>query len=108
MKNGMCQQHRIMSTKINVTRKVWKDRGAGRGYGYVSKKVSKRICRARNTRPVVSQISTMSDSVSHVANSGMKGKVTSDGRLASGDRNTSIEHENNETGQLGLALQEII
>ena len=56
----------------------------------------------------MSEISTMSDSVSHVANSGMKEKVTSDGRLASGDRNTSIKHENNETGQQGLALQEII
>ena len=63
----------------------------GSGYGYVSKKVSKRICRARNTRPVVSEISTMSDSVSHVANSGMKGKVTSDGRLASGDRNATLQ-----------------
>ena len=43
MKNGMCEQHQKMSSKYQVTSKVWRDRGGGRGYGFVSRKVTKRI-----------------------------------------------------------------
>ena len=86
LKNGMCEQHGIMSTRIQITSKVWKDRGGGRGYGYVSKKVKKPVCRAKHIPPTVSNISTEERSVSHVGNSGIKGKVTLDGILASGDQ----------------------
>ena len=40
LKNGMCKQHQEMSTKFQVTSQVWKDPGDGRGYGYVSKKLT--------------------------------------------------------------------
>ena len=105
LKNGMCEQHGIMSTRIQITSKVWKDRGGGRGYGYVSKKVKKPVCRAKNIPPTVSNISTEERSVSHVGNSGVKVKVTLDGILASGDYPTILKHVNKKTGRRGLALQ---
>ena len=33
-----------------VTTKKWKDRGGGRGYGYVSSKVVKYICQAKSNQ----------------------------------------------------------
>ena len=98
LKNGMCEQHGIMSTRILVTSKVWKDRGGGRGYGYVTKKVKKPVCRAKNIPPVVSNISTEDRSVSHVGDSGTKVKVTLDGILARGNYSEILENVNNETG----------
>ena len=98
LKNGMCEQHGIMSTMVQITSKVWKDRGGGQGYGYVSKKVNKPVCRAKNEPPLVSNISTDERSMSHVAASGIKVKVTLDGRLASGDNPAILEHVNKKTG----------
>ena len=98
LKNGMCEQHGIMSTRILVTSKVWKDRGGGRGYGYVTKKVKKPVCRAKNIPPIVSNISTEERSVSHVGDSGIKVKVALEGILASGDYSEILENLNKETG----------
>ena len=83
LKNGMCEQHQEMSTRFQVTSQVWKDRGGGRGHGYVSKKVAKRVCRAKKALPIVSKNSTNDGSMSQVASSGQKVRVTFDGRLAS-------------------------
>ena len=68
----MCEQLGIISTKIQITRKVWKNRGGGcgYGYGYVSEKVNKPVCRAKNEPPMVSNISTDGRSMGHMAAGG--------------------------------------
>ena len=85
LKNGMCKQHQEMSTKFQVTSQVWKDPGDGRGYGYVSKKLTNRVCKARKDLPKVFKNSTNDRSMSQMASRGQKVRVTCEGRLASGD-----------------------
>ena len=74
----MCEQHQKMSAKYQVTRQVWKDCG-------VSKKVTKLVCRARKDLPEELKNSTCDRSMSEMASSGQKVRVTCDGGLASGD-----------------------
>ena len=52
-KHGFCKVHKILAKKIEVTQSNWKERGGGKGYGYVRTKVKKFICPLRNTVPVV-------------------------------------------------------
>ena len=46
------QTHNCQTDSITVTSQKWHDRGGGRGFGYVSVKVKKYVCKARsfNTR----------------------------------------------------------
>ena len=53
LKDGLCKTHNCMTKKVTVTAKKWKDRGKGRGYGYVNSKVTKNICMMRNEAPTV-------------------------------------------------------
>ena len=53
----MCKIHKLLGTGTKVTSKVWQDRGKGRGYGYVVRKVTKYRCSVRNFTPEVSDIS---------------------------------------------------
>ena len=41
LKNGLCEKHQELASRLQVTRKVWKDHSGGRGYGYVSKNIYK-------------------------------------------------------------------
>ena len=43
-RKGYCVTHQVTGKKTTVTSKVWKDRGGGRGYGYVARKVTKYLC----------------------------------------------------------------
>ena len=85
MKNGMCEQHQKMSFKYQVSSQVWRDCGRGRGYGLVSKKVTKRICRVGKDLPIESNISTNNRDMSNMASKRIKVRVTCDGGLARGD-----------------------
>ena len=87
MKNGMCVTHDVMTSKIKVTSKLWKDRGGGKGYGWTQKKVTKAVCRAKNDTLVGSEIYTSRESDnSHVTEDlCLKGKVTIGGQTSLGD-----------------------
>ena len=45
--NGKCIIHDCEMRQISVTTKKWRDRGKGRGYGYVSVKIPQFICSDR-------------------------------------------------------------
>ena len=67
-KDGMCTEHGVKSTRIEVTSKVWKNLGAKKGYGYAYKKVTKFICRSRNIPLGAPNIEPKNPILSHVAN----------------------------------------
>ena len=55
---------------LNVTARKWGDRGGGRGYGWIRRKVKKYVCRAGTTQPSLSVPTTsdvLSDGASKVA-----------------------------------------
>ena len=49
-RGGYCRTHEVMTKKFQVSSKKWADRGGGRGYGYVNKKVMKYVCSGSDTR----------------------------------------------------------
>ena len=51
-KHGFCRTHRTLSKQIEVTKSTWKDRGGGKGFGFVKSKVKKFICPDKNKSPV--------------------------------------------------------
>ena len=57
-RKGVCKNHGTTSTKISVPIQKWKDRGGGKGYGFVTKRVTRYICTARKSLPIVFDIST--------------------------------------------------
>ena len=44
-KKGFCSTHQVQTLKTSVTSKKWGDRGGGRGYGYITRKTSKYVCK---------------------------------------------------------------
>ena len=80
-KHGFCKTHKILGKQIEVSKSSWKDRGKGKGFGFVKTKVKKFICSKRNV-PVVSQIShsnnhATSSITSRLAMSGRESKESS-------------------------------
>ena len=67
-RKGMCKMHKILGIGTLVTSKVWQDRGKGRGYGYVVRKVTKYRCSVRNFTPEVSDIFPETRDGLHIAN----------------------------------------
>ena len=56
--------HLDQAEKQKISSKVWQDRGGGRGYGFVTRKVTKYLCRHRvKTIPQLSDVSTERGSV---------------------------------------------
>ena len=47
-------------TKISIPSQKWKDRGGGRGFGWVKSRTTRLICRARNILPADTENSTRS------------------------------------------------
>ena len=47
---GFCKNHKTLGTKIEVKKSVWKDRGGGRGFGYMKEKVTKFKCGSQEAR----------------------------------------------------------
>ena len=43
-RKGYCKEHDYQARKVTISSKKWKDRGGGRGYGWVTQKVNKFIC----------------------------------------------------------------
>ena len=56
-RKGYCLTHQCQAEKRVITSKVWKDRGAGRGFGYITKRVTKYACKKR----VISKLPQVSD-----------------------------------------------
>ena len=46
-KKGACRVHECAMRKIKISTKKWKDRGKGRGFGFVSVRVTKYACDAK-------------------------------------------------------------
>ena len=63
-KNGFCSFHQMTGIRFEVTEQKWKDRGGGKGFGFVRKKVKKYRCRRLNTGLDASSISTRDDAQS--------------------------------------------
>ena len=80
-KRGYCSSHDVTARRILVTTKKWKDRGGGKGFGYVSSRVVKYICQAKSN-PV---------SDDHTNRQLMGGSVRAD-NVADGDSHTIPEH----------------
>ena len=57
-RKGVCKNHGTTSTKISVQSPTWKDRGGGKGFGFVTKHVTRYICTARKSLPIDLDIST--------------------------------------------------
>ena len=86
-KKGVCINHGTTSTKIVVPSKKWKDRGGGKGYGYVTTRVTKNICTARKSLPADTNISTNNliadmarDSLGFISNIGISDVSTEHSR----------------------------
>ena len=48
-RKGYCKEHNYQAKKVAISSKSWKDRGRGKGYGWVMQKVNKFICVRRVT-----------------------------------------------------------
>ena len=57
-RKGYCKEHNYQAKKVTVSSKKWKDRGGGKGYGYVSQKVTKFICKREGVTAVSDATST--------------------------------------------------
>ena len=68
-RKGMCQEHQVPGEKITIPSKVWKDRGGGRGFGYVTKKSTRYICMVEKKARRESNIST--GDVKNINNAGL-------------------------------------
>ena len=49
-KKGMCVIHECAMRKMKISTKKWKDRGKGRGFGYVRVQVTKYACEHRKLK----------------------------------------------------------
>ena len=47
IKKGYCLSHGVTAKKISVSGQKWKDRGNGRGFGYVTSKTTKYLCNGK-------------------------------------------------------------
>ena len=61
MTKNECVTHCQKLTKIKVTKKTWKDRGKGKGFGYVSSKVTRLICNPSTRRPKLPRLQTVQE-----------------------------------------------
>ena len=62
MTKNECVTHCQKLTKIKVTKKTWKDRGKGKGFGYyVSSKVTRMICNPSTRRPKLPRLQTVQE-----------------------------------------------
>ena len=55
-KQGQCETHGCDGEFVKISSKKWRDRGKGRGYGYVQTKVRKFICRYKKSNPSTSTV----------------------------------------------------
>ena len=44
LQRGFCMQHNVRGVRYIVTSKKWRDRGKGRGFGYVTSKLVRYRC----------------------------------------------------------------
>ena len=54
-RKGYCSSHQREAQKTFVTSKKWGDRGGGRGFGYISRRSVKYICKPRIEKPYGNQ-----------------------------------------------------
>ena len=78
--SGQCNVHDCEMSILNVTARKWGDRGGGRGYGWMRRKVKKYVCRAGPTQPSLS-VPTNSDVLSDGASKEAGNNSNSSGDL---------------------------
>ena len=57
---GQCQLHGNLMIKLTINKRVWCDRGKGRGYGWRTKRIPKYICRDAKKIPEAPSVSSKS------------------------------------------------
>ena len=75
-KKGFCQTHLCLTNPVTVTAKKWRDRGGGRGFGFVQTKVKKFVCKAKNLSTRSPDIIPGSDNMSSTDNPVIRGGQT--------------------------------
>ena len=75
-KKGFCQTHSCLTNSVTVTSKKWRDRGGGRGFGFVQTKVKKFVCKAKNLSTRSPDIIPGSDNMSSTDNPVIRGGQT--------------------------------
>ena len=76
-KHGFCKTHRLLGFTREITVYKWEDRGGGRGFGNVRRKVKKFICPAKSKAPTGPLISTWINS----ANQKSAARPTEEGKF---------------------------
>ena len=75
-KKGFCQTHSCLTKSVTVTSKKWRDRGGGKGFGFVQTKVKKFVCKAENPSTRSPDIDPGTDSMSLPTNLYSRGGQT--------------------------------
>ena len=57
-KKGICEQHLVTGTRLSIPAKKWKDRGRGKGFGWVTTHTTRYLCKVRKSGPTVLNISS--------------------------------------------------
>ena len=83
-KRGICEQHLVAGTKLSIPAKKWKDRGRGKGFGWVTTRTTRYLCKVRKSGPTV--LDNSSD-VEGLRSQKLRGNYT-----YSGDYNLGTEH----------------
>ena len=110
-KKGYCSFHERQIEKISVTSKKWKDRGGGRGFGYVTRKTTKFICKLRSEPNKSNLISEESRNLANPEQT--NGDLTGVSGTNHSDRGLPETSNEIQAGQIkrlesGIALMEII
>ena len=83
-RNGICEQHLVAGTRLSIPAKKWKDRGRGKGFGWVTTRTTRYLCKVRKSGPTV--LDNSSD-VEGLRSQKLRGNYT-----YSGDYNLGTEH----------------
>ena len=57
-KGGLCEQHLVQGTKLTIPVKKWRDRGGGKGFGWVTTRVTRFQCKVKKTGAEVPENAT--------------------------------------------------
>ena len=110
-KKGYCSFHNKQAEKISITSKKWRDRGGGRGFGYVTRKTTKFICKLRSEPNMSNLISEESRNLANPeqTSSDLTG-VSGANHSSRGLPETSNRIQDRQIKRLesGIALMEII
>ena len=82
-KSGLCEVHRVPGSKVTIPTKKWKDKGGGKGFGWVTVRTKKYQCRVKKGGPEVQLNSTDAE--------GLRSQMLRDVRHDVGDYGADIQ-----------------